>query len=137
MYRVGFTNTACHHSQIFGYETANLLLPLGLGRGLELHQDIHHVLQGLDFLLESSGDIGLVVTQLGVEVLPVWHTGLDGNLSTLANNVAVVGAETTRCFVGSQEGGVELLGGVVDAQTKRCGGELKTPIRINVELARV
>lgn len=129
MYKADHTQNACHHSQLFVYDTT-ILLPLGLGSGLELEQDIHHVLEGLDLLLQGSVDIGLVVTQLGIEVLPVWHTGLDGNLGTLPDQVAVVSAETTRCFVGSQEGCVELLRGVVDAQAKGSGGELKTTVPI-------
>ncbi len=114
--------------QIQRYETASLL-PLGLGGGLELQQDSHHVLQGLDLLLQSSGHIGLVVTQLSVEVLAVWHTGLDSNLRTLPDQVAVVVAQTALCLVGSQEGLVKLLGGVVDAQAKGRGGKLKTSVR--------
>lgn len=135
MYRVGLTHNAYYHSQILGYETSSLL-PLGLGRGLELQQDIHDVLQALDLLLQGDGHIGLVVAKLRVEVLPVWHTRLDGDLSTLADQVTVVSAKTTRGLVGSQEGSVELLGGVVDAQAEGRGGELKATIQRRLILAR-
>lgn len=133
--QVGLTHSTSYHNPILGYET-DRLLPLSLGRGLELEQDIHDVLQGLDLLLEGSGHISLVVAKLRVKVLAVWHTGLDGDLSTLADQVAVMGVETTRGLVGSQEGCVELLGGVVDAQAEGRGGELQATIHKSMVLAR-
>lgn len=102
------------------------LLPLGLLALLEGLQDSHHLLQRNDLLVHLRDNLGLVITQLGVEVLAVRSRG-HGSAEDGLDQEGVVRLEGTT--VGLTEGLRQLLGGVVEVVAEGLGSEVETTIK--------
>jgi hypothetical protein len=97
-------------------------LPLGLLPGQELLQNSKVLLQTTKPLLQLTLDLRIVVTELLVEVLPVWccaHGGAEDGL----HDEGVVGLEGVA--VGIAEGVGEFLVRVGDVVAEGLGGEVE------------
>lgn len=99
------------------------LLPLGFLALLEGLQDGHHLLQGNNLLVHLGNDLGLVITQLGVEVLAVRSRGHRSAEDRL-DQEGVVRLEGAA--VGFTEGLGQFLGGVVEVVAESLGSEVET-----------
>ena len=103
------------------------LLPLGVLARLEGLQDAHHLLQSRDLLLHGSADLGLVATQLLVEVGPVRGCG-HGSAEDRLDHPGVMGLEGAA--VGMAERGRQLLLRVLEVVPKSLGSEIEAAIDI-------
>lgn len=121
------------HGKIATYIYRSFLKPLGLPLGLlgvdKLLEDAHDLLQGGKVGRHLLGDLGLVVTELGVEVFSVW-AGAHGGAEDGLDDEAVVRLEGGA--VGVAEGVCELLGGVGDVGLEAEAGELETTVKEDV-----
>lgn len=98
------------------------LLPLSRLGILESLQDGDHLLQSSDLLGQLGSNLGLILTQLLVEVLAVWG-GRHGSTEDRLDNPGVVGLEGVA--VGTAERVGEFRGGVVDVVTEGLDGKVE------------
>lgn len=99
------------------------LLPLGFLACLEGLQDGHHLLQRRDLLLHSREDLGLVISQLGIEVLAVRSRGHGGAEERLHHERVV---RLEGATIGITEGVGQLLGRVVEVVAEGLSSEVET-----------
>lgn len=101
------------------------LLPLSILAGLERLQNSHTLLECGNLLVQLGGNLGVVTTELLVEIGTVRssrHCSREDRL----HKEGVVWLECTT--VGILEGNRQLGGGVVDVVTKSLGSEVKTTV---------
>ena len=110
----------CHF--LLAYHIITSYLPLSLLLGQELVQCSNNLLQRREVRLQLLLDLGVVLAQLGVEVLPV-RCGAHGGTEERLDDEGVVGLE--RAGVGLAEGVGELLGGVGEVVAEGLGGEVE------------
>ena len=100
-------------------------LPLSLLPGQEPVQCSNNLLQRREVCLELLLDLGAVLAQLGVEVLPV-RCGAHGGAEERLDDEGVVGLE--RAGVGLAERVGKLLGGVGEVVAEGLGGEVQAAV---------
>lgn len=104
-------------------------LPLGLLGVLEGLHNLDDLLKCGNFLLQLGGDLGLILTELLVEVGAVWGGGHGGGEEGLDDERVV---RLEGLTIGVTEGVRELLGGVLDVVAECLHSEVKATGSIQV-----
>lgn len=100
-------------------------LPLSILAGLERLQNSHVLLECGNLLVQLRGNLGVVITELLVEVGTV-RSSRHGSRENRLHEEGVVWLEGTT--VGILEGNGQLGGGVVDVVAKSLGREVKATV---------
>lgn len=100
-------------------------LPLSSLGILESLEDGDHLLQSSNLLRHCGVNLGLILTQLGVEILSIWGCGHSSTEDGLDKEGVV---RLKGVAIGSTEGVRELRGSVIDVVTQSLNGEVKASI---------